>query len=336
MKPSGRPTLKIVADAAGVSVSAASYALRGARNIPPETAARVRAAAEKLGYRPNARIAELMSHIRGGRAPSSMEHLALVWPEDAPRPDGGFVHPIVAGARSRAAERGYALDEFRLDAVDHKPRRLAAILRARGIAGVVFAPAQVNARVELDWPWEQFAMAVIGSAEWNAPLTRAAHHHYEGMRMAIAHLVRSGSKRPAAIIDRMTNERAHRGWQGAWLAYAPGADPASRLLMPNPGDESREALSLWLEKTRPDALVLGSMGTLAALRKAGWRDTPANTASLAWSPDHARPGVDQGYDLIAGHAVDLVVAQLHRNERGIPEEPRTLLFAGRWRTPSAA
>jgi hypothetical protein len=49
-----------------------------------------------------------------------------------------------------------------------------------------------------------------------------------------------------------------------------------------------------------------------------------------WGRDERWPGVSQRYDLIAGHAVDLVVAQVQRNERGVPETARALLFGGRW------
>lgn len=329
------PTLKAVARAAGVSVSAVSYALRGAPNIPPDTVARVKAAATALGYRPNARVAELMAHIRGSRRLPAAERLALVWLEGS-RPAGtrdGFQRKILNGARTRATARGYRLDEFWLEAVENNAPRLAGILRARGIAGVVFAPVSHTARVTLDWPWEQFAMTVVGTAEWNVPLPRAAHHHYEAMRLALDGLRRLGAQRPAAIIDPVTNERAHRGWQGAWLAYAPG-DAASRLLMANAAASSVAQVRQWLRAIKPDALITDCDASLNRTRSAGWRDTPVNTATLAWWEGHVRCGVDQGYDLIAAHAVDLVVAQLHRNERGVPAEPRTLLFAGRWVVPS--
>jgi LacI family transcriptional regulator len=330
------PTLKAVARAAGVSVSAVSYALRGAPNIPPDTVARVKAAAAALGYRPNARVAELMAHIRGARRLPAAERLALVWLEGS-RPTGardGFQRKILNGARTRAAARGYRLDEFWLEAVENNAPRLAGILRARGIAGVVFAPVSHTARVTLDWPWEQFAMAVVGTAEWNVPLPRAAHHHYEAMRLALDGLKRAGSRRPAAIVDPVTNERAHRGWQGAWLAYAPG-DAHARLLMTDGASASTSHVGKWLRATKPDALITDGDTSLNRARAAGWRDTPSNTATLAWWQDHAYCGVDQGYDLIAAHAVDLVVAQLHRNERGLSDEPRTLLFAGRWMVPAS-
>ena len=62
-----RPTLRQVADAAGVSVMTASYAYSQPERVAPGTAAKVRAAAERLGYpgpHPGARS------LRRGRAGS--------------------------------------------------------------------------------------------------------------------------------------------------------------------------------------------------------------------------------------------------------------------------
>ena len=62
---SARPTLRDVAQRAGVSTSTASIAYSGRGNVAPETAARVRAAAEELGYAgPDPRA----SSLRSGRA----------------------------------------------------------------------------------------------------------------------------------------------------------------------------------------------------------------------------------------------------------------------------
>lgn len=49
-----RPTLRDVATAAGVSVTQASTALNGTGRVAPQTVARVREAADELGYRPDA------------------------------------------------------------------------------------------------------------------------------------------------------------------------------------------------------------------------------------------------------------------------------------------
>ncbi len=160
-------------------------------------AVRVRAVAERLGYRMNARVAELMAQVRRGRGAGAGDRLALVWVEE--RTTQGLGRDVADGARARAAERGYGLDEFNLAETGGNPRRLADILTARGIPGVVFAPVFGRAKVVLDWPWASFPMAVIGTAEWNASLSRAAHHHYEAMRLALGGLARAGAKRPAGV-----------------------------------------------------------------------------------------------------------------------------------------
>ena len=321
------PSLKDVARETGLALSTVSYALRGAPNIPEETRSLVRSAAERLGYRRNARVAELMAGIRRGRGPDSGDRLALVWIEA--RAQRGAGRQVALGARARAGERGYGLDEFTLAEAGGKPGRLADILETRGMAGVIFGPVFGRACVTLDWPWDRFAMAVVGTAEWNVPLSRAAHHHYEAMRLALAALERAGSRRPAAWLDATVNERAHRGWQAAWLTYGPSREAAARLHLVD-GTPDDVFAANWLRRMRPDALVTGNAAGAARLRAAGW-DGPAERIVLL---DHlgarGHPGVDQGYDVIAGHAVDLVIAQLQRNERGLPEPPRALLFPGRW------
>jgi DNA-binding LacI/PurR family transcriptional regulator len=61
-----RPTLRAVADAAGVSTSTASLAFSGRGPVSPETARRVRAAAERLGYAGPDPLASSLRHGRSG------------------------------------------------------------------------------------------------------------------------------------------------------------------------------------------------------------------------------------------------------------------------------
>lgn len=42
------------------------------------------------------------------------------------------------------------------------------------------------------------------------------------------------------------------------------------------------------------------------------------------------PGIDQMFELVGGRAVESLVAQIHRNERGIPENPTITMVAGTW------
>ncbi len=41
-------------------------------------------------------------------------------------------------------------------------------------------------------------------------------------------------------------------------------------------------------------------------------------------------GIDQNGERVGAAAVDLVVEQLHANEFGLPQNPKTVLIEGRW------
>lgn len=77
MKVLGRPTLKTVAQEAGVSVSTASRALANNPAIAEETRHKVRSVANKLGYRPNAQARALKisrTNTIGVVVPSLINH----------------------------------------------------------------------------------------------------------------------------------------------------------------------------------------------------------------------------------------------------------------------
>lgn len=334
MSTERRVGLKDVAKAAGMSVSAVSYALRGAANIPVETAVRVRAVAERLGYRPNARVGELMAHIRRARPLSGAEPLAFVH-LDGDRESaeaGGFARYVEQAARAHAERRGYRLDSFWLADVAGNARRLGGILAARGISGVLFAPTTRAARIETDWPWDEFATAAVGMSELGVLPARAAHHHYEAMRETITRMAATGAKRVVAAVEAATNERAHRGWQAAWMTYG-GAGAARRLWLHRgqPADE----LKAWVGQIAPDAIIGDGVGVVREMRRYVPGVPVERCAVLSWSRGVEFAGIDQGYDAIAAHAVDLVVTQLQRNERGLPNPPPMLLFPGRWTEPDA-
>ncbi len=330
-------TLKMLAEHTGLSLATVSYALRQHPKIPADTREKVAAAAAALGYRPNPRVASLMAHIRGAQARNHPERLAFVWvhTDRAEARRNPFLRNVLAGARERAAQTGFTLDEFWTEDPGMTDRRLQEIIRARGIVGVVLSPVTTaEAAVTLDWEWRHFAAAVIGNVTWEPELHHAGHHHYLGMRTALRELAALGCARPAALIEAASNERGKNAWVGAFLTHHPAARAARRLIRVVPADTA-ENLGAWLRAALPDALVVSECGLLDQRGvRAAARGLPV--ATLYWSD--AAPagvgGIDQCYDRAAGHAVDLVVAQLNANETGVPDLPRMMLFPGRWVAPA--
>lgn len=320
-----------VAREAGVALSTASLAMRGSPLVKAATAERVKAVAERLGYRADLRVGSLMARIRSTKGARDRERLAFVWvsASRAETRQHAFCKVIFAGAKRRAEALGCGLEEFWLGDGGMRAARLENILVTRGITGVVFSAPLHDMEVTVDWNWTNFAAAIIGNSEFHPSLHRAGHYHYRSMWAVLERLKAAGCRRPAAVLHEPHHRRIHGVHQAAFVANHPS--PGKALAMARFGwPESAAEMRAWLAKVRADALILVVGAQEEALKEL--REVPELrvVVTLA-SPRAGLPGIDMRDDLIAARAVDLVVAQLHRNERGVPDCPTTLLLEGEWR-----
>ena len=328
-----RCTLKTIARKAGLGLSTVSYALRGDPKIPAATAERVRRIAASLGYKVDPGISHLMAHIRAGRAPQEAASLAFVWIEaDEEESRQSFNADTLRGAKERAQELGYRLHEFWLRSSGMTSERLSDILKARGIVGVVFSGCHRETAVRLQMDWGAHAAAIVGNAPWTPELHRAAHDHHLATKRVMLELAGRGYKRPGGVLDRVVNERTSRAWEGAFLAYHTHPEDARELLRFDEvlGDPS--GFRRWIDRSGVDALVISHPSTFARIRKIcpGLAKTHGFAALDLLGERQALSGVDVGHNLVASNAVDLVVAQLQRNESGVPTSPHRVLVSGYW------
>lgn len=327
-------SLKQIAAYTGRALATVSYALRGSPKIPEVTREEIRRAADTLGYRPNPRISGLMTYIRRNQQRPFGEKIAFVWVHTSramARLDP-FLRAVYLGAKLRAKQSGFGLEEFYTNDPDMTDGRLEQIIIARGITGVVLSPLTTNEAVgDLKWNWSHFSPAVIGNVSWTSELHQAGHHHYLGMRTALSELAKYGCVRPAAIIEQESNVRSKRAWEAAFLTqHSPEIQVMPLLAIP--GVHDHPLLAQWVEKVRPDALIVSATSLLNSPGlRAVCRRMHLKVATLYWTPEaKGLGGIDQCYDRIAAHAVDLVIAQLNSNETGVPDLPRMILFPGRW------
>lgn len=280
-----------------------------------------------------------MSHIRRAHSRATGECIGFVWvhtsrDEVARHP---FLRTIRAGARQRAEQMGFKIEEFFTEDPGMTDLRLQDILVSRGIIGVLLSPVLTNeTALSLNWDWGHFAAAVIGNVTWTPELHHAGHHHYLAMRLVLDELAKLGCVRPAALIESKTNDRAKRTWEASFLVHHQDRTAAQELMRVLTLDE-RADLGAWLEKRRPDALIV-STTELLELRgvRAACQRLRIPIVTLYWNEVTPRGigGIDQEDERLAAHAVDLVVSQLNANEAGAPDLPRMMLLPGRWVPPT--
>lgn len=329
--PLSAPTLQQVAEAAGVSMMTVSRALRNHPEIAAATRDRIVALADQLGYRPDPFVSRAMSRARRGRSRAAAEPLAVVWPhaltpEDRANPRR---QRLLTGVRERAAILGMTPQEFELDDRRVTPERLSRTLFNRGVRALLLLPAFPYPSGEPAFKWEHFTAATLGSGPMADRLHRASHDHFEAMREVIARLASFGLQRPAALLSAELDDFVHRRHSAAFLSYAPGK-PSSALrrdadqIIAAPAKFAR-----WFRDGGFDSLIVQHEPPREIL--AQLRLPPRALASLHWKPDTAGSGIDQMPENVAAAAIDIIMGQLNRNERGLPSHPRTLLVPGEWR-----
>lgn len=126
-------TMSDVARRANVSLSTVSYAINGTRPITEETRARIFAAMEELGYRPNV--------LARGLASKHSRILALLFPSGE-RGLGITEFEFITGATEAALERGYHLVLW--SAPVDGPKELKQLIQQGLVDGLVVMEVHLN------------------------------------------------------------------------------------------------------------------------------------------------------------------------------------------------
>jgi LacI family transcriptional regulator len=332
--PRARPvTLQDIARRAGVSKMAVSLALRGHPHSAAATRDRLRRLAEEMGYRPNPLIVANMAQLRAGRRSTFAGTIAFAGRGVSPErnPHNTQSRRVFIGARRRAEALGYKLEWFELAAPAVDGRRLTAILKARGIFGVVlFADGVLAPPWHLDWP--EFALAAIGRTEVGCELHRTAGDYYRAVR-AICHRCRERGYRRIGLAVSGEHDAAHQSLHRSALLGCQAEWPRREHVPPLVADKWIAAPFLaWIKRHRPDVVITGADQPWQWLTEAGYRIPDDIGFIRPHVSDHLLGASGFAFEEaeLGAAAIDLVVEQLNHNERGVPSMVKRVLLPGRW------
>jgi len=171
----------------------------------------------------------------------------------------------------------------------------------------------------------------MGNTPWTPEFHRAAHHHYQGMRTALAEVDRLGYRRPGVVVMQNLNERARRTPEAAFLTHHPAPKQAPHLIFRISGPKATSDFKKWLLRTKPDCLLFpffeGYTPDLGGIRLEGKHPH----AALDIFVPKGIAGMHQDFEAVGANAVDLLMTQLLHNDRGVPRRPKIVLAEGEWR-----
>jgi DNA-binding LacI/PurR family transcriptional regulator len=323
-----------VARAVGVAPSTVSKALRGDPTIPEVRRGEIQQAAKALGYRPNPLVSALMARLHSHRRRNDPHHIAWIdlWPDEKEAARATDLKLMLGGANERARDLGYQIEVHRVGREKTTATRLHQILIARAQWGLIIPPVPKEA---MSYPLslEGLTGVTIGTSLHQPLMHRVAPNIYQGGQLACRKLREKGYRRIGLVLSPAMNERVEGKWIGAFLAEQLQWPPADRLPPLLAPESAQDQFCRWLTRFQPDVILIAEPHVETWLAEKSTASAPVPpTAWLRLFPKMRKgtPAIDTGPAKMGAAAVELVVGQIHRNERGSPQFPHTLLLDGIW------
>jgi DNA-binding LacI/PurR family transcriptional regulator len=330
-------SLTQIARLAGVSPAAVSFALRGSHKVSSATRARVQAIADRLGYRPNAKLSELMAQTRASQNPEVKSCLGIISLHDEPRPWEHSEHfsRIHTSMTRRAGQLGYRLEPFWLGAPGMTAGRLRSVLDTRGIQGLLsFGSPVLNDRfpAEID----HYAVVTIGLS-LQTPLNRITSHFYNDATQVLNKVHSLGYRRPALVIGQFEEVRTAYAI-GAYLGWCERMQPSSPPIPVLRLDWAEQRpFFTWFERHRPDVVVVvllsNALPEFSRLLRQKKISVPGDLGVAVithFLEGSGFCGLQQNQELMGEWAVDQLVARINHRDFGIPAHPHIEMVEGCW------
>jgi len=204
--PSAAPTVKEVAQLAGVSTATVSRVLAGSGGVRKALARRVSSAARKLGYQPNPAARNL--RVRSTRT------LGMVFPDI----ENPFYASVIAGAEEVLQNAGYSLLLANYGEDPEREHIQLTTLRAERVAGILFA---ASCKPSADYQYildAGIALVAVSRIPDGLNVDLVTVSNQAGACQAVEHLLRLGHRRIAFVdgpVSLSTTRERKAGYEQA-------------------------------------------------------------------------------------------------------------------------
>jgi len=328
--PEKRPTMRVIAEKAGVSSATVSMAMRNDLRISPSTRRKVHRIARKLGYHPDPEVAKLMLHLRTKHKPKFQSIIAAVTTL-AEGMEPAYAVALREGAQRSAEALGYGFSLFRVEGSEKRHTSLQRTLRSRGVEGVLLLPVKEAISFRRFIEWTDFSVVAATYGVLAPDIHRVVPDQFGNMILICRNLVRLGCRRIGLVTWRSTGPVVNNRFAAAvmWQNTMGGTDFVRAFIYEM---DVCVGLRSWFAEERPDGLIVGTekdariIATELDLR--GRSKIPI--AITEWTNQTPFSGIDQRAGEVGAVATALLHSLIYRGEKGIPVVPNVTMVKGQW------
>lgn len=274
------PSIKKVAEVAGVSVGTVSHVITGSVPVSEPLRLKVQAAIRKLNYHPN--------HVARSLKTSKTRTLGIIVPDLTI----SFFPQLIRGAEAAARKSDYSLIAVNSDDDGERQKDLLSLLRSQRVEGILLVIAaaptplnQISLIIDAGIP-----IVCLDRIPDRVPVDSVSVEDLQAAEIGVRHLIEMGHRRIAIVTGPLALKNERRRLQGYREALqSSGITVEQELIWPGnlrPLDVTtmcRERLSGM--RARPDAVFCTNgptaLAALRALRDCGLR-TPEDIAFAAF------------------------------------------------------
>ena len=321
------PTIKKVADLAGVSVGTVSHVVSGSVPVSEVLRLKVEAAIRELDYHPN--------HVARSLKTSRTRTLGIIVP-DMTIP---FYPLVIRGAETAAWERGYSL--IAVDSTDEADRQkdLLTLLRSQRVEGILLVVAAASVPVSQIAGLLEAGIPIVclDRIPEKLPVDSVSVEDTSAAAMGADHLIAMGYRRIALVTGPVSLTNEKRRLHGYEESLRNAGIPIDPQLIWHGNVRPEDVAALCRETFRsialPDAVFCTNgptaLGCLRALRDCGF-NTPEDIGFLTFDEltvdDLFKPAITtivQPAYAIGFQAAEIIFERIQNKSEEV-SEPRTI------------
>lgn len=215
------PSIKKVAEVAGVSVGTVSHVITGSVPVSEPLRAKVQAAIRKLNYHPN--------HVARSLKTSKTWTLGIIVPDLTI----SFFPQVISGAEAAARARDYSLIAVNSNDDGERQKSLLSLLRSQRVEGILLVVAaaptplnQISLMIDAGIP-----IVCLDRIPDRVPVDSVSVEDQDAAQLGVKHLIDMGHRRIAIVTGPLALKNERRRLQGYRQALQGAGIPLEESLI---------------------------------------------------------------------------------------------------------